>query len=168
MYTQWDSETGRQTDWVWETGNRHAQIYLYLANFQRLLTKLSTKCNAKRNKIVQEAEAIEAASRGDDTGKQSCDRREKGDGRHRQRERQRQRQRQKGNGKEFVRLRIRTDNTHMRLLTEATADWKKFQTQVASIKAKLWNLLRKNRCNLSWRTYLNIKITLLKMYLIYL
>lgn len=29
-------------------------IYLYLANFQRLLTKLSTKCNAKRNKIVQD------------------------------------------------------------------------------------------------------------------
>lgn len=27
-----------------------------------MLTKLSTKCNAKRNKIVQEAEPIEAAA----------------------------------------------------------------------------------------------------------
>lgn len=53
----------------WETGKRHAQIYLYLANFQRLLTKLSTKCNAKRNKIVQEAEPIEAAATRGQEGK---------------------------------------------------------------------------------------------------
>lgn len=53
----------------WETGKRHAQIYLYLANFQRLLTKLSTKCNAKRNKIVQEAEPIEAAATRERGGK---------------------------------------------------------------------------------------------------
>lgn len=74
-----------------------------------MLTKLSTKCNAKRNKIVQEAEPIEAAATRGQEGKgggtankvaacvTSKERRSRRNGLP-----------YKGNGKMIVILRIRT------------------------------------------------------------